>query len=151
MSYTSSPFSQYLGALELQFALGPFYKFVALYLMVLYLFESIDLDDYNLIYRQNKNMSFTKILTAIPLKTQHSPLFFYNHSSKFIMEFIQNNSIILVLVVWNLIPQNPRCKSYEFNQRSTNSSKTHINMMIPYIFYTNWGFTHKTSTNQGFV
>ena len=67
MNYTSSPFSPYLGALELQFALGTFYKFVALSLMVLYQLESIHLDDSNLIYSQNKNMGFTEILTAFPL------------------------------------------------------------------------------------
>ena len=70
-------FSPYLGALELQFALGPFYTFVALSLTVLYQLESIHLDDSNLIYRQNKNWGFTNILTAIPLKTQHSPLFVF--------------------------------------------------------------------------
>ena len=61
----------------LQFALGPFYTFVALSLMVLYQLESIHLDDSNLIYGQNKTRGFTKILTAIPLKTQHSSLFFF--------------------------------------------------------------------------
>ena len=66
MSYTSSPFSPYLGALELQFALGPFYKFVALSLMVFYQLES-NLDDSKLIYKQNKNRGFTKNLTAFPL------------------------------------------------------------------------------------
>ena len=67
MSYTSSPLSLYLGDLELQFSLSPFYTFVALYLMVLYQFESIHLDNYNLIYSQNKNKGFTEILTAFPL------------------------------------------------------------------------------------
>ena len=67
VSYMSSPFIPYLGALELQFALGPFYTFVSLYLMVLYQFESIYLDNYNLIYSQNKNRVFTEILTAFPL------------------------------------------------------------------------------------
>ena len=67
VSYTSSPFSPYLGALELQFALSPFYTFVALSLMVLYQLESINLDNYNLIYSQNKNRGFTEILTAFPL------------------------------------------------------------------------------------
>ena len=67
VSYTSSPFSPYLGALELQFALGPFYTFVALSLMVLYQLESIHLDNYNLIYSQNKNRGFTEFLTAFPL------------------------------------------------------------------------------------
>ena len=67
MSYMSSPFSPYLGALELQFALGPFYTFVALSLMVLYQLESIHLDDSNLIYSQNENRGFTEILTAFLL------------------------------------------------------------------------------------
>ena len=63
-----------------KFALGPFYKFVSLSIMVIYQLESLHLYDYNLIYSQNKNRGFNKILTAFPLKTQHSP--FYNHSSK---------------------------------------------------------------------
>ena len=113
VSYTISPFSMYLGALELQFALGLFYTFVALSLMVLYQLESIHLDDSNLIYSQNKNRGFTNILTAIPLKTQHSPLFFttnpQNRNTSIInMKVIQNHSITLVLVVWNSIQQNPR-------------------------------------------
>ena len=73
MSYPSSPLSPYLGALELQFAPGPFHKFVYLSLMVLYQLESLHLDDYNLIYSQNKNRGLDKILTAFPLKTQHFP------------------------------------------------------------------------------
>ena len=94
MSYMSSPLSPYLGAIELQFALGPFYTFVSLSLMVLYQLELLHLDDYNLIYGQNKNKGFYKILTTFPLKTQHSPFFFfYNHSSKPIqpIKTIQNN------------------------------------------------------------
>ena len=67
VSYTSSPFSPYLGALDLQFALGPFYKFLSLSLMVIYQLESIHFDDSNLIYSQNKNRGFTEILTAFPL------------------------------------------------------------------------------------
>ena len=67
MSYTSSLFSPYLGVLELQLDLGPFYKFVALSLMLLYQLESIHLDDSNLIYSQNKNRGFIEILTAFPL------------------------------------------------------------------------------------
>ena len=73
MSYPSSPLSPYLGVLELQFGPGTFYTFVDLSLMVLYQFESLHLDDYNLIYSQNKNMSLDNILTAFPLKTQHFP------------------------------------------------------------------------------
>ena len=49
-----------IGALEIQFALGPFYTFVALSLMVLYQLESIHLEDYNLIYSQNKQRGFYK-------------------------------------------------------------------------------------------
>ena len=67
VSYTGSPFSPYLGALELQFALGALYTFVALSIMILYQLESIHLDDYNLIYSQNKNKDFTEIFTAFPL------------------------------------------------------------------------------------
>ena len=74
----------------------------------------------------------------------HIPQEFTWNSSK-------NHSITHELVIWNLIPQNPRWKSYEFNQRFTNSSKHHKNNMISCLFYTNWGFTHLTSTNQGFM
>ena len=73
MIYPSSPLSPYSGALELQFANSPFHKFVSLSLMVLYQLKSLHLDYYNLIYSQNKNMGFDKILTAFPLKTQHFP------------------------------------------------------------------------------
>ena len=55
------------------FAFGPFYTFVDLYLMVLYQLESLHLDDYNLIYSQNKNRGLDKILIAFLLKTQHFP------------------------------------------------------------------------------
>ena len=73
MSYSSSHLSLYLGALELQFAPGPFYTFVDISLMVLYQLESLHLDYYNLIYSQNKNRGFDKILTSFLLKTQHFP------------------------------------------------------------------------------
>ena len=73
MSYPSSPLSPYLGALKIQFAPGPFYTFVELSLMVIYQLESLPLDDYNLIYSQNKNRGFDKIWTTLPLKTQHFP------------------------------------------------------------------------------
>ena len=93
VSYTSSPFSPYLGALELQFALGPFYTFVALSLMVLYKLESIHLDNYNLIYTQNKNRVFTEILTAFPLlynmilMPSIQIIFFYNQFQCIIPQF----------------------------------------------------------------
>ena len=73
MSYPTSPLSPYLGALEIQFSPCNFYTFVYLYLMVLYQFELLHLDDYNLIYSQNKNRGLDKILTAFHLKTQHFP------------------------------------------------------------------------------
>ena len=60
-------FQSIFGALELQFALGPFYTFVAKSLMVLYQLESIHFDDSNLIYSQNKNRGFTEILTEFTL------------------------------------------------------------------------------------
>ena len=80
MSYPNPPLSPYSGALLVQFALGPLYTFVALSLMVFYQLESLHLNDYNLIYIQNKNMGFGKILTVFPLKTKHFS--FYNHFSK---------------------------------------------------------------------
>ena len=79
MSYPNPPLSPYSGALVVQFALHSLHKFVSLYLMVLYQLKSLHLDDYNLIYSQNKNRGFDKILTAFPLKTKHFS--FYNHSS----------------------------------------------------------------------
>ena len=88
MSYTSSPLSPYLRALELQFDLGPFYTFLSLSLMVLYELKSIHLDDSNLIYSQNKNRGFTTILTVIPLKTQHSPLFCFVFLMLKVLEYI---------------------------------------------------------------
>ena len=73
MSYPSSPLSPYLGALKLQFSPCLFYTFVELSLMVIYQLEALHLDDYNLIYSQNKNRGLDKILTSFPLKTQHFP------------------------------------------------------------------------------
>ena len=80
VSYPNSPLSPYSGALVLQFAAGPFYIFVALSLIILYQLESLYLDNFNLIYIQNKNRGFDKFLIATPLKTQHFP--FYKHSLK---------------------------------------------------------------------
>ena len=77
MSYPNSPLSPYSGDLELPFSPGPFYKFVSLSLMVLYQLESLHLDNYNLIYSQNKNRGFDII-------SFENPTFFpfYKHSSK---------------------------------------------------------------------
>ena len=41
--------------------------------MVLYQLKSLHWNDYNLIYSQNKNRGFDKILKVFPLKTQHFP------------------------------------------------------------------------------
>ena len=116
MSYTSSPFSPYLGALELQFALSPFYTFVALSLMVLYQLESIHVDDSNLIYSQNKNRGFIEIFDSNSFKNPtFSFVFFFfitnpqNRNTLIInMKVIQNHSMTLVLVVWISIQQNLR-------------------------------------------
>ena len=75
MSYPSSPLSPYLRALELQFALGLFYTFVALYLMVLYQLESLHFDDYNLIYSQNKNKGFLQNFDSISFENSTFSLF----------------------------------------------------------------------------
>ena len=75
MSYSSSPLSPYLGALELQFAPGPFYIFVSLSLMVLYQLESLHLDDYNLIYSQNKNSGFLQNFDSIFFENSTFSLF----------------------------------------------------------------------------
>ena len=73
VSYPNSPLSSYSGDLVLQFAPCPFYTFVALSPIVLYQLESLNLDDYNLTYSQNKNRGFNIFLIAFP---------FYKHSSK---------------------------------------------------------------------
>ena len=39
--------------------------------MVFYQLESLNLDDYNLTYSQNKNKGFENKLTATPLKLYH--------------------------------------------------------------------------------
>ena len=75
MSYPSSPLSPYLGALDTQFAPGPFIKFVSLSLMVLYQLESLHWDDYNLIYNQNKNMGFLQIFDSISFENSTFSLF----------------------------------------------------------------------------
>ena len=104
MSYPSSPLSLYLGALELQFALNSFYKFVSLSLMVLYKLESLHLDDYNFIYSQNKNIGvFYKILTAFPLKTQHFPFLQTLHKTNpnQCQPTIQNNLNTIPKLIYN--------------------------------------------------
>ena len=75
MSYPSSNLSPYFGALELQFSPGPFYKFVTLYLMVLFQLESLHLDDYNLIYSQNKNRGFLQNFDSISFENSTFSLF----------------------------------------------------------------------------
>ena len=75
MSYPSSHLSPYLGALELQFAPGLFYTFISLSLMVLYQLESLNLDDYNLIYSQNKTMSFLQNFDSISFENSTFSLF----------------------------------------------------------------------------
>ena len=75
MSYPSSPLSPYLGALELQFAPSPFYTFVSLSLMVLYQLKSLYLDDYNLIYSQNKNSGFLQNFDNISFENSTFSLF----------------------------------------------------------------------------
>ena len=74
------PLSPYSGALYIQFAPSPFYKFVSLALMVLYQLESLNLDDYNLTYSQNKKIGVLKIFDNNPFETSSFPL--YKNSSK---------------------------------------------------------------------
>ena len=69
--YQNSHLSPYLGALEQQFAPSPLYKFLSLAPMVLYQLESLNLDDYNLTYSQNKNRVLKFFLTATLLKLHH--------------------------------------------------------------------------------
>ena len=75
MSYPSSSLSLYLGALELQFSPGLFYKFVSLSIMVLYQLESLHLNDYNLIYSQNKNRGFLQKFDNISFENSTFSLF----------------------------------------------------------------------------
>ena len=124
MSYPSSHLSPYLGALELQFAHGPFYTFVILSLMVLYQLESLHLDDYNLIYRQNKNRGFYKILIAFPLKTQHFPFLQTLHKTN------PNQSQPTIQNNLNTIPK------LIYNQNKT-------------LFIHNWGFPQLKHKNKG--
>ena len=86
-------FQSVFGSLRATICSCPFYKFVALSLMVLYQLESIHLDNYNLIYTQNKNRVFTEILTAFPLlynmilMPSIQILFFYNQFQCIIPQF----------------------------------------------------------------
>ena len=73
VSYPNPPLSPYSGSLVLQFVPSPFNTFLSLSLMVFYQLESLNLDDYNLTYSQNKNNGFDKYLKTFPLKTQHFP------------------------------------------------------------------------------
>ena len=50
-----------------------------------------------------RNANFASFVSNSP----HTTSSFLN-TSRINMEFIQNHSITLILVVWNLIPQNPR-------------------------------------------
>ena len=75
MSYPNSPLSPYLGVLKLQFAPGPFYTFVSLSLMVLYQLKSLHLDNYNLIYIQNKNRGFLQNFDSISFENSTFSLF----------------------------------------------------------------------------
>ena len=72
--------------------------------MVLYQLESLHLDDYNLIYSQNKNMVFFyKILTAFPLKTQHFPFLQTLHKTNpnQSQPTIQNNLNTIPKLIYN--------------------------------------------------
>ena len=126
MRYPSSLLSPNLGALELQFAPSIFYTFVALSLMVLYQFESLHLDDYNLIYSQNKNrVVFYKILTAFLLKTQHFPFLQTLHKTN------PNQSQPIIQNNFNTI------QKLIYNQNKT-------------LFIHIWGFSQLKHENKGF-
>ena len=120
VSYTSSPFSPYLGALELKFSLCTFYKFVALSLKVLYQLESIHLDNYNLIYSQNKNRVFTEILTAflllynMILMPSIQILFFYNQFQCIIPQF--HKSLTNFNISYNIQHQTLTIHSLDFSK-----------------------------------
>ena len=138
MSYTSSHFSPYLGALELQFDLGPFYTFVALSRMILYQLELIHLDNYNLIYTQNKNRVFTEILIAFPLlynmilMPSIQILFFYNQFQCIIPQFhksLTNSNI-----------------SYKIQHQTLTIHSLHFSNPNPIHFFLNFYQIHHDST-----
>ena len=84
----NSHLSPYSGALELQFAPGSFYTFVALALMVLYQLKSLNLDDYNF-FIAKKKQGFRKFFDINSFETLSFPL--YKKSSKLI-QTNQNNA-----------------------------------------------------------
>ena len=100
MSYLSSHLSPYLGALEIKFTPGPLYTFVSLYLMVLYQFESLPLDDYNLIYSQNKNMVFLQNFDSISFENSTFSLF-KNTTQNQSQPTIQNNLNTIPKLIYN--------------------------------------------------
>ena len=79
VSYPKLTLNPYSQALELQFAPNPFYTFVSLDLIVLYQLESLNLDDYNLTYSQNKK-GVLKIFDNNSFETSSFPL--HKNSSK---------------------------------------------------------------------
>ena len=81
VSYPNPPLSPYSGALVIQFSLGPLYTFVSISRMVLFQLESLNLDDYNSIYSQNKNKGFDKILS----------IFFENQTFLFLQPLFKTN------------------------------------------------------------
>ena len=86
--------------------------------MVIYQLESFQLVDYNLIYSQNKNMSFDKFLTTFPLKIKHFP--FNKHSSKPIPKPIYNQ-YKTPLSTFGVFPNpNTREKGLEFSLLPSN-------------------------------
>ena len=60
MSYPKLTFKSRFGSLRATIYSLSFYKFLAPALMVIYQLESLDLDDYNLTYSQNKNRDLKK-------------------------------------------------------------------------------------------
>ena len=126
----NSPLNPYSGALELQYAPRPFYKFVALDLMVLYLLEPLHLDDYNLTYSKNKNSVFQKKLTATPLKPHN---FFYTKIS-------QNQSKPIKTTKHN-IEQPPKLVYNQYKHfhpknlgfSSTQHKKIKVRVLFPYL------------------
>ena len=124
MSYPSSPLSPYLGALELQCAPNTFYKFVSLSLMVLYQLKSLHLDDYNLIYSQNKNSGFLQNFDSISFENSTFSLF---------TNTTQNQS--------KLIPTNN-------TKQPQHNPKTHLQPKKTLLIHI-WGFPQFKHKNKG--
>ena len=75
MNYPKLTFKPIFRSLRATICFGPFYKFVAPDLVVIYQLKSLYLDDYNLTYSQNKNKVFEKKINSNSFETSPFPLY----------------------------------------------------------------------------